>query len=259
MENQDSQTITPPIQPKQQFPTEIIELPSQGLVYPKENPLSSGKIEMRYMTAKDEDILTNENFIKQGIVIDKLLQSLIVSKINYEDLILGDKNAVLVASRILGYGAEYTFKYKGESITVNLSELAEKTLDKTIFKPGLNEFEYTTPVAKNVITFKILNGHDEKIIEDELKGLKRLNKNASTELTTRLKQMILTVNGDTNKANINNFIQNQFLAKDSKAFRDHVKEISPDIDMTFTFDNDGLEEKAKIPVTVEFFWPGSEL
>jgi hypothetical protein len=91
------------------FPTEIIELPSKGLVYPKGNPLSSGKVEMKYMTAKEEDILTNQSYIQEGTVLDKLLQSLIISKINYNDLIVGDKNALLVASRILGYGKDYTF------------------------------------------------------------------------------------------------------------------------------------------------------
>ena len=80
------------------FPTEEVELPSRGLIYPKENPLSSGKIEIKYMTAKEEDILTNQNYVKQGTVVDKLLRSLIVDKkINYDDMITGDKNAVLVS------------------------------------------------------------------------------------------------------------------------------------------------------------------
>jgi len=91
---------------KSKFPTEIVELPSKGLVYPQDNPLSSGKIEMKYMTAKEEDILTNQSYIQNGTVLDKLLQSLIVSKIDYKDLIVGDKNALLIAARILGYGKD---------------------------------------------------------------------------------------------------------------------------------------------------------
>ena len=102
---------------KQKFPTEMVELPSKGLVYPEDSPLRSGQVEMKYMTAKEEDILTNQNYIKQGIVLDKLLKSLIVSKIDYDDLILGDKNAIIVAARILGYGKDYTFKYKGEEVS----------------------------------------------------------------------------------------------------------------------------------------------
>ena len=94
------------------FPTEIIELPSRGLIYSKDNPLSSGKIEMKYMTAKEEDILTNQNYIRQGVVIDKLLESLIVTEgINYADILIGDKNAIMIAARILAYGKDYEIEY----------------------------------------------------------------------------------------------------------------------------------------------------
>ena len=101
------------------FPSETVELPSRGLVYPESNPLSSGTVEMKYMTAKEEDILTNQNYIKDGTVLDRLLKSLILSKINYEDLIVGDKNAIMVAARILGYGKDYTFKYEDEEVIVD--------------------------------------------------------------------------------------------------------------------------------------------
>jgi hypothetical protein len=116
---------------KFKFPTEMVELPSKGLIYPKDNPLSSGTIEMKYMTAKEEDILTNQNYIKQGIVLEKLLKSLIVSKIDYDDLIVGDKNMVMVAARILGYGKDYSFKFKNEltgkeeEYTADLTELKD--------------------------------------------------------------------------------------------------------------------------------------
>ena len=103
------------------LPTEEVELPSKGLVYPKDNPLSSGKIEMKYMTAKEEDILTNQSYIKKGVVIDKLLQSLITSDINYNDLIIGDKNAIMVAARVLGYGKDYEFEYEDEEIEIDLN------------------------------------------------------------------------------------------------------------------------------------------
>ena len=101
---------------KLKFPTETIDLPSKGLIYPKDNNLSSGKVEMKYMTAKEEDILTNQSYIEAGTVLDKLLQSLIVSDIVYNDLITGDKNALLIAARVLGYGSDYTFKYEDEEI-----------------------------------------------------------------------------------------------------------------------------------------------
>ena len=105
---------------KFEFPTETVELPSKGLLYSEDSPLSSGEIEMKYMTAKEEDILTNKNYIEKGIVIDKLLESLIVSKIDFQDLLVGDKNALMVASRILGYGKDYKFEYKGEEITIDV-------------------------------------------------------------------------------------------------------------------------------------------
>src|SRR5210317_1731585 len=100
---------------KFQFPTEEVELPSKGLLYSDDSPLSSGKIEMKYMTAKEEDILTNSNYLQKGIVVDKLLQSLIISNIDYDELLIGDKNALLVAARILGYGKDYDVDYSGET------------------------------------------------------------------------------------------------------------------------------------------------
>ena len=103
------------------FPTEIVELPSKGLVYPEDNPLSSGQIEMKYMTAKEEDILTNQNYINNGTVIDELLKSLIITKINYNDLIVGDKNAIMIAARVLGYGKDYSFTYdNNEQVVIYL-------------------------------------------------------------------------------------------------------------------------------------------
>ena len=127
------------------LPTEEIELPSKGLLYPKDNPLSSGKIEMKYMTAKEEDILTNQNYIKQGVVIDKLLRSLVISKINYNDLLVGDKNALMVAARILSYGKDYDFEYDVVEQNVDLSTIEPKELDESLYEPGNNEFSFTLP------------------------------------------------------------------------------------------------------------------
>ena len=132
------------------FPTEVIDLPSKGLVYPETSPLSSGTIELKYMSAKEEDILTNQNFIEKGIVIDKLLQSMIVSKIDYNELILGDKNAILVAARILGYGSDYQVqindKYgKALEANIDLSKLENKPLDESLFEKGKNAFDFILP------------------------------------------------------------------------------------------------------------------
>ena len=241
------------------FPTEEVELPSKGLVYPKDNLLSSGKVEMKYMTAKEEDILTNQNYIKQGVVIDKLLKSLIVSKVNYDDMIVGDKNAVLVAARILGYGKDYTFKYlNAETITIDLTDLKTRYLDESTMIDGQNEFSYTLPHTNTAITYKILTNRDEKKIDAEVKGLKKINKTASPELSTRLKHMITSVNGETENKTIRDFVDNYMLARDSRAFREHLRETQPDVVMKFQHVNNmGIEEDAVVPMTAGFFWPDS--
>jgi hypothetical protein len=150
------------------FPTETVELPSKGLLYPESSPLSSGKVEMKYMTAKEEDILTNQSYIKQGIVLDKLLQSLIVSKIDYNELLIGDKNAIIIASRILGYGKDYSFSYRGEQVTVDISTLENKKIDETLFVNHKNEFTFKLPSTSDTITFKLLNHGDETKLDQEL-------------------------------------------------------------------------------------------
>ena len=178
------------------FPTEEVDLPSKGLLYPKDNPLSSGKVEIKYMTAKEEDILTNQSFIQKGTVLDKLLQSLIINKdIKTEDLFVGDKNSLFVAARILGYGKEYKVTIAGKSETIDLTELENKPIDEELFSKGVNKFTYKLENTGTILEFKLLNGHDEKKIERELSGLKKLSPNTSPELTTRLKHVLLSVDG----------------------------------------------------------------
>jgi len=238
------------------LPTEIVMLPSKGLVYPESNPLSSGSISMKYMTAREEDILTNTNFIKNGTVIDKLLQSLIVSKINYDDLVMGDKNAILVAARILGYGKDYSFTYKDEEVTIDLQTLQTKELDESLFTKGTNEFKFELPNSGNQITFKLLTHGDEKKIEDELKGLAKAFPKGSFDLTTRLKYMITSVEGKRDQKSIRDFIDNYLIAKDSRAFREYYKKIQPDIILKFMPEDENYTgEGVNIPIDVNFFWP----
>jgi len=235
------------------FPTEVIELPSKGLLYPEDSPLSSGQVEMKYMTAKEEDILTNQAYITKGIVLDKMLESLIVDKnINLKDLVIGDKNALLIASRVLGYGKDYTFSYDGEEYTIDLSTLENKPLDESLFTKGVNQFNFTLPASNTPVTFKILTGKDDNNIDREIEGLKKINKNSSSELTTRLKYLITSVGGDSEPKTIREFIDNHLLARDSKALRDYIKQIQPDVDVTFTTDSG---EEVAIPIGLSFFWP----
>jgi hypothetical protein len=235
------------------LPTEVIELPSKGLLYPEGSELAKGTLEMKYMTAKEEDILTNQSYIQKGTVLDKLMKSLIVSKINYDDLLIGDKNAIMVAARILGYGKDYSFSILGEDHTVDLSTLENKPLNEELFKDGENNFEFTLPHSGNKVTFKLLTHKDEQNINRELEGLKKINKDNSPELTTRLKYLITSVEGKTESKDIREFVDNYLLARDSRALREYIKEIQPDVELTFF--PDGSNDRVNIPIGVSFFWP----
>ena len=241
------------------FPTEVVDLPSQGYFYIDGHPLSSGKVEVKYMTAKEEDILTSQNLIQQGTVIDILLQSLIVDKtINIKDLLVGDKNAIMVAARVLGYGKDYQFEYNEEEHEVDLSKLNPVKLDFKKVTKGQNEFSFELPTSKRTITFKMLNGHDESNITAEVKAKQKISKSRSSELTTRFKRMLSSVDGNSEKEYVNNFVDNEFLSRDSLAFRKYLTDITPDMDMTTTIVNsNGKETEVTIPVTVRFFWPSS--
>ena len=243
------------------FPTEVIDLPSKGKVYSKDSPLSDGKLELKYMTTREEDILMSENLINKGVVIDKLLDSLIVSNgVNSDDLILGDKNAVLVAARILAYGPEYNVELANpnnpeEKVqhTFDLSQCPFKELPKDVDYTG-NSFDYTTPVGKKNIKFKLLNGHDEKLIEKDVEQSAKYGYNS--DISTRLRYTVTEVDGDTKPETITTYTQN-LLARDSAALRNHIREISPDIDLTSEVEIGGETVSVSIPLTVEFFWPQS--
>lgn len=239
---------------KPKLPTETVELPSKGYLYPEENPLSSGKVEIKYMTAKEEDILTNQSYIKSGVVLDKLLQSLIVSKINYNDLIVGDKNAIMVAARILGYGKDYSFEYGGEMYTVDLTKLENKSFDESnLVSKGVNEFNYVLPASNINLTYKLITHGDEQKIQNELEGFKKISKNNIPELSTRLKYIITSVNGDRDIKTIRQFVDTALLARDSRDLRNHISNTQPDVDLTFFPDSNSI--KVNIPIGLRFFWP----
>mgnify|MGYP003113516977 CR=1 FL=1 len=240
------------------FPSEMIDLPSKGKLYPKDSPLKDGKIEIKYMTAREEDILTSANLIKKGLVIDRLLDSLILTNgVKTDDLVLGDKNAVMVAARILAYGPEYTCEVShpttGEKKeqTFNLADCPFKEIDKTITE---NLFECELPISKKKIKFKILTGKDERLISEDLKASTKTGIGVSPELTTRLRYLIKEVDGDNTQAVINDSAINM-LARDSMALRKEIKKVSPDIDLSQEIEIGGETVKVTIPMTVGFFWP----
>jgi len=257
------------------FPTEIIELPSKGLIYANDNPLSSGKVEMKYMTAKEEDILTTQSYIKDGSVLDRLFQSLIVSNgegmpIKYVDLVTGDKNAIMIAARILGYGKDYEVEvedpYSGnkQKETIDLTQFENKEYDGSQqLEPHKNEFEFTLPRSQRKITFMAMTESKERKVkhttEELAKANRKLKDSTSRELTTRMKTMILSVDGDSEQKAINHFVDNELFAVDSKALRAYINEVVPDIDLTWEFvsEETGEGREMLLPMDVTFFWPSN--
>jgi hypothetical protein len=245
------------------FPTEVIGLPSDGKCYPSDNPLSKGQLEIKYMTAREEEILSSQNLIKKGVVLDKLFESIIVTPgVNPDDILIGDKNAIMLATRILGYGPEYIVEMEdseGErhKISVDLSKIKTKEVDVNLLNEN-NTFTFTTPIGKNTIEFKLLTHGDERLIDADVKSLKKFNKDGlSSELTTRYRYMIRSVDGKSDTKSIVDFINNKFLARDTKAFREYIKTIQPDVVMEFDYVDPitGETEVRSIPMGVGFFWP----
>jgi len=242
------------------FPSEIIDLPSEGKLYSKEHPCSNGKIEIKYMTAREEDILTSQNLIKKGVVIDMVLNSVILTPgVKCDDLILGDKNAVMVAARILAYGPEYECEVVDPNTgiklthTFNLAECPFRKLPKDV---KTNEFEFELPIAKKKVKYKILTGKEEQVILAELKADSKLGQQISRDITTRLRHTIASVEGEDSPGFINEFVNNM-LARDSKALRSNIKSVSPDIVMEQAIEVGGETVEVNIPMTVNFFWPKS--
>ena len=250
--------------PEQKFsvPTEQIDLPSKGLIYTKENPLSSGVVEMKYMTAKEEDILTNVNLLRQGLAIERMLKSLIKSPINYEDLTLGDRNGLLIAARILAYGKDYSFKYTNpttnqeEVVEIDLQNIKYKEVDWSKLK-NKNEFEFVLPNTKNTVTYKLLTVADDKKIDEEIKGMKKISGQEGGSISTRLKHQIISINGEYSVKTVRDFIDSgALLSRDSVELRKDIEKNTPDVDLSITFFlKDGQEITTDLPMTSDFFFP----
>ncbi|NBV73242.1 hypothetical protein EBR61_03120 [bacterium] len=249
------------------FPTEVLSLPSEGLLYPEDSPLRSGKVDVKYMTAKEEDILTSTNLIEQGVVITRLLESIIADpKVKLDDLLIGDKNAIMVGTRILGYGANYdiilTDPDTNERVeyTVDLTKLKNKKIDKSLYENG-NNFEFELPNSKRIVGFKLLTQKDENQIDEIMKDYEKVEKltGVSNSLTTRLKHQIISIDGNTDQKEIDNFVDNEFLALDTRAFRKHLDIITPDIELKFDYTSQsGNLHTLDVPLGIDFFWPAAE-
>ena len=249
------------------FPTEALSLPSQGLLYPKDSPLRSGTIDVKYMTAKEEDILTSQNLIEQGKVITRLLESIIADpKVKLNDLLIGDKNALMVGTRILGYGKDYNIvltdpdTQEQVEYTVDLTKLENKPIDKKLYENG-NSFTFELPNSKRTIGFKLLTQQVENEIEETMKDYEKVEKltGVSYNLTTRFKHQIVSIDDNTDQKEIDNFVDNEFLALDTRAFRKYLDEITPDIELKFDYTSQtGNLHKIDVPLGIDFFWPAAE-
>ena len=245
------------------FPTEVVNLPSKGKLYPKNSPLSKGEVELKYMTAKEEDILTSINLIRKGIVIDKVIESLIVDrKIKVDDLLIGDKNALMISARILGYGKEYEVR----ATCGECNETGDLKVDCTLLKDielsddvKENKFSMNLPATKVVIEFKLLNSAEERMVDKEVEAMKKIQPDIDYTNSFRFKKMILSIDGDATISVINDFVDNKFLALDSLEFRRHLNKITPGVDMNYEYICSSCDhtQEVVVPLGTGFFWPNA--
>lgn len=249
-----------------EIPVELIPLPSHGVVYPSESPLHGREtVEVRAMTAREEDILTSRALIKKGTVITELIKSCLVDKkIDVPSMLSGDRNALMVALRVTGYGADYNVEVECPACqskskqVFNLSELQIKPLTLEPVQIGQNAFEAHLPVTKKTVRFKFLTGADEEEIMIIQERKKKAGAMADNLVTTRLQFCLLAVDGKTDKNLINSFIRN-LPARDSLSLRQVIDQNEPGIDMKSYMDCPSCSESSevRIPLGASFFWPDS--
>jgi hypothetical protein len=248
-------------------PTEFVELPSKGEFYPDGHPLKGkDKIEIKFMTAKEEDILTSRALIKKGVAIDRMLESLIVDKsIKVDNLLLGDKNALIVAARISGYGSSYKTAVTCPSCGTNakhdfdLEKLnthrCENLEDLGVKKTDSNTFIFALPKTKALVEVRPLVGKDETELSELVEKKKKLNLPEEAS-TSQMKFYVVSANGNKDKAFLKQFIEN-LPALDARSLRTIYREIIPNIDMNHSFvcSSCSFEQEMEVPFTVDFFWP----
>lgn len=245
------------------IPAESVPLPSRGVIYSNESLRDTETLDIKPMTAKEEDILTSRAYIKNGSVISKLISSCLTDKtINPDDLISGDRNALLIALRITGYGADYTLEIncpacgKTNTSTFDLSSLPIKRLQIDPVERGENIFEVQLPITKKNVRVKFLNGHDEKemMIINERK--KKNGFNVESAVTDRLARSIMSIEGITDKNKIGLFVQHM-PARDSLALRRFLDDHEPGVDMKshMTCKHCHEESEVDLPIGATFFWP----
>jgi|10_taG_2_1085330.scaffolds.fasta_scaffold01628_7 hypothetical protein len=250
-------------------PTEFVDLPSKGIFYPEGHPLHNKEsVEIRYMTAKDEDTLTNRSLINKGIVLDRLIKNILVNKaINVNSLLLGDKNAIIVAARSTGYGNIYDTQatcpscYENSEQSFDLNSLKAQFPNKdrleelAVTKNDDDTFSFTLPKTKAVVKARLLSGTDEKRLE-QLQANKKKNNLPETPIVDQLRTCISEVNGNSDTTNVNKFIDVMPLL-DGRYFRRIYSKLIPNIDMKHDFQCPHCDHEAlvEVPLSADFFWP----
>ncbi len=248
-------------------PTEFVDLPSGGRFYAENHPLhNQDTIEIKQMTAKEEDMLTSRTLLKNGVAIDRLLQSLIMdNRISADSLLVGDRNAILVAARISGYGNDYTTTVTcpacgtTQSNTFDLLEVGLQTSENAealgVIDNNDGTFTTTLPKTGLSVDFKLLNGSDEKRLMSQAEAARKRKKH-ETNVTNQIQNMVVAVNGDESPQALNFLIEN-IPSLDARHLRTCYKLTAPNIDMTqlFSCGECGHEQDMEVPLTADFFWP----
>jgi len=249
-----------------EVPVETVPVPSEGKVYPQGSSIHGrNTLDIKAMTAKEEDILTSRALIQKGTVIKHLIQACLIDKsVDVGEMLLGDRNALMVSVRITGYGSAYTAEstcpecMKRSDQNFNLSSLEIKRLEIDPVAPGQNLFEFTLPITKKKVHFKFLTGADEEDRAVSLERKKKLMPDLKIEntVTSRLEQVIVSIDGITDRNKINHFIKNM-PAQDSRKLRSFITKSEPGIDMAawMSCPHCGEESKVDLPVGSNFFWP----
>lgn len=246
-----------------EFATEVIDLPSEGKFYPSDSPLASGQIELKFMTALEEDILTSTNLRAKNLVFDKLYESLIVNKdIHLDDILTGDINAIMVASRILGYGKDYPVTVQCPNCRLEQDAIADLTklndreeIPSTVTRKN-DTFTVELPISKAQVEFRLLTRGLEKQFQAELNSYQKINAAYTPETTTFLRYILVSVNGVTTAAEIAKFV-NSMLVRDSVFLKKMYSISKPDINFEFNLECDSCSQvnPVRLPIGYDFFWP----